>query len=443
MKISIPTYATKAIRLLEKHGFKAYAVGGCVRDSLLGKEPDDWDICTDCSPNDMKEVFKDYRTFDTGLKHGTLTVLIDNELLEITTFRSEGEYENHRKPSQIEFVDNLSCDLERRDFTVNAMCCREQDEIIDYYGGMKDLENRLLRCVGNPSLRFEEDALRILRALRFASVLDFNIHDDTKKAMYEKKQLLECISAERIATELKKLVCGKAVERVLLEYKDIFAVIIPEFKPCFGLEQNNPHHCYDVWTHIAKSVAYVRPQPLIRLAMLFHDIGKPKMATVDENGISHFKKHPAVSAQMTFAILTRLRFDNRSISYISKLITEHDNRIPADLKHVKRFIAKYDYQFMLDYLEIRRGDTYAQSQFKHAEKLAELDEIARLAIKVSEMETCLKISDLKINGNDLIYLGLNGKDIGNWLNRLLELVIDDVLINDKTELINYVKDNLE
>ena len=192
MKISIPTYATKAIRLLEKHGFKAYAVGGCVRDSLLGKEPDDWDICTDCSPNDMKEVFKDYRTFDTGLKHGTLTVLIDNELLEITTFRSEGEYENHRKPSQIEFVDNLSCDLERRDFTVNAMCCREQDEIIDYYGGMKDLENRLLRCVGNPSLRFEEDALRILRALRFASVLDFNIHDDTKKAMYEKKQLLEC-----------------------------------------------------------------------------------------------------------------------------------------------------------------------------------------------------------------------------------------------------------
>lgn len=443
MEILIPAYAKKAIEILAQNGYQAYAVGGCIRDSLLGKTPNDWDICTDCRPEKMKEVFRDYRTIDTGLKHGTLTVMIDTELIEITTFRTDGEYENHRKPAQVEFVDNLYCDLERRDFTVNAMCCNNSAEVIDYYGGLRDLENQTIRCVGNASRRFEEDALRILRGLRFASVLDFTIHDDTKKAMFEKKQLLECISAERISEELKKLVCGKAAERILLEYKEILGVIIPELKPCFGFPQNNPHHCYDVWTHIVKSVADIRPEPIIRIAMLLHDIGKPSMATTDANGISHFKNHQYVSAQMSDEILRRLRFDSRSISYIHSLIWEHDNRIPADTKNVKRFLSKYDYQFMLDYLEIRRGDTFAQSDFRRAEKLAELDEIARLTIELSQQDTCLKISDLALNGNDLIALGLDGKEIGLWLNRLLELIIDDRLKNDKEELLNYIKDNLQ
>lgn len=443
MEIIIPEHARQAIDILEHNGYTAYAVGGCIRDSLLGKTPHDWDICTDCRPEKMKEVFEGFRTIDTGLKHGTVTVMIENELIEITTFRSDGEYENHRKPAQVKFVDDLYLDLERRDFTINAMCCCESDEVIDLFGGQKDLRNEILRCVGNASQRFEEDALRILRGLRFSSVLGFKIHDDTKKAMFEKKQLLECISSERISDELKKLLCGKAAERVLSEYKEIIAVIIPEIRPCFGFAQNNPHHCYDVWEHIIKSVSFVRPEPVIRTAMLLHDIGKPSMATKDENGVSHFKKHQFVSAKMADEILKRLRFDSRSISYIYNLIWEHDNRIPADMHSVKRFISKYDFQFMLDYLEVRRGDTYAQSDYRRAEKLAELDEIARLTIELADQDTCLKISDLAVNGNDLISLGLDGKNIGIWLERLLELVIEDKIKNDKTELIEYIKDNLQ
>ena len=442
MEINIPLHALKAINLLEQHGFQAYAVGGCIRDSLLGKVPNDWDICTDCSPAVMKEISQKYRTIETGIKHGTLTVLIDTELVEITTFRTDGEYENHRKPAKVEFVDDLYCDLERRDFTINAMCCRKPTEIIDFYGGQKDLDNKLIRCVGNASQRFEEDALRILRALRFASVLDFEIHNDTKKAMFEKKQLLQCISGERISEELKKLVCGKAAFRVLMEYREIIAVIIPELKPCFDFDQNNPHHCYDVWTHIVNSVSNVRPEPVIRIAMLLHDIAKPLVATTDEDGISHFKTHQSKGADMAVEILKRLRFDNQSITYIHNLIAEHDNRIPADLRHVKRFISKYDFQFMFDYLEVRRGDTYAQSEYRRAEKLAELDEIARLTLELSEQDACLKVSDLAVNGNDLIELGLDGKEIGIWLGKLLELVIDDGIKNEKYELLEYLRDNI-
>lgn len=443
MEIFIPEHARQAIDILEHNGYTAYAVGGCIRDSLLGKTPHDWDICTNCRPEKMKEVFEGFRTIDTGLKHGTVTIMIENELIEITTFRSDGEYENHRKPAQVKFVDDLYLDLERRDFTINAMCCCKSDEVIDLFGSQKDLHNGILRCVGNASQRFEEDALRILRGLRFASVLDFKIHDGTKRAMFEKKQLLECISSERISEELKKLLCGKAAEKVLSEYKEIIAVIIPEIRPCFGFAQNNPHHCYDIWEHIIKSVSFVRPEPVIRTAMLLHDIGKPSMATKDENGVSHFKKHQFVSAKMADEILKRLRFDSRSISYIHDLIWEHDNRIPADMHSVKRFISKYDFQFMLDYLEVRRGDTYAQSDYRRAEKLAELDEIARLTIELADQDTCLKISDLAVNGNDLIALGLDGRNIGIWLKKLLELVIEDKIKNDKTALLEYIKDNIK
>ena len=241
----------------------------------------------------------------------------------------------------------------------------------------------------------------------------------------------------------KKLLCGKAAEKVLSEYKEIIAVIIPEIRPCFGFAQNNPHHCYDIWEHIIKSVSFVRPEPVIRTAMLLHDIGKPSMATKDENGVSHFKSINLSVQKMADEILKRLRFDSRSISYIHDLIWEHDNRIPADMHSVKRFISKYDFQFMLDYLEVRRGDTYAQSDYRRAEKLAELDEIARLTIELADQDTCLKISDLAVNGNDLIALGLDGRNIGIWLEKLLELVIEDKIKNDKTALLEYIKDNIK
>ena len=442
MNIYIPDYARKAMEILSSHGYQAYAVGGCIRDSLLGKIPHDWDICTDCLPEDMKEVFKDYRTIDTGLKHGTVTILIGHELVEITTFRSDGEYENHRKPAQVRFVGELREDLKRRDFTVNAMCCDIDCKVYDLYGGQTDLKNCIIKCVGKAQERFEEDALRILRGLRFASVLDFEIENETERAMFEKKELLKYISAERISEELKKLLCGKAVERILNDYREILAVIIPEIMPCFDFEQNNPHHCFDVWSHIAKSVSLVRPEPVIRMAMLLHDIGKPQMATYDEQGISHFKKHQFVSAEMAREILRRLKFDNRSADYIFNLILEHDNRIPAQVSSVKRFISKHDFQFMFDYLEVRRGDTYAQSEYRRHEKLEELDEIARIAIDLTEQECCLKISDLAIGGNDLMALGLEGRQIGEWLERLLDLVIDERLHNKKEELLGYIKEKI-
>ena len=442
MKIFIPDYARKTMEILNSSGYQAYAVGGCIRDSLLGKTPHDWDVCTDCLPEKMKEIFSGFRTFDTGLKHGTVTVMIDHELVEITTFRSEGEYENHRKPIQVEFVRNLEEDLRRRDFTVNAMCCDINSRVYDFYGGQADLEKGIIRCVGRAEERFEEDALRILRGLRFASVLDFEIEYQTARAMFEKRALLECISAERISEELKKLLCGKAAERILNDYREIIAVIIPESRACFDFRQNNPHHCYDVWRHIAKSVSMVRPEPVIRTAMLLHDIAKPQMATTDEQGVSHFKKHQYVSAELARGILKRLKYDNRSTEYIYRLIWEHDNRIPAQEKSVKRFISKYDFQFMFDYLEVRRGDTYAQSGFRRHEKLEELDEIARIVIGLMEQDLCLKVSDLAVDGKDLMAIGLEGRRIGECLDTLLDLVIDEKIENEKEQLLGYIKEKM-
>ena len=442
MKIIIPDYVKKAMKMLIDNGFQAYAVGGCIRDTLLNKSPNDWDICTDCLPEKMKEIFKDYKTFDIGIKHGTVTVVVDSELVEITTFRSEGEYENHRKPLKVDFVNDLQEDLKRRDFTVNAMCCDINSKIYDFYGGVDDLNKGIIKCVGDAEERFEEDALRILRGLRFASVLGFGIDENTKTAMLKKKDLLTYISGERIREELLKLLCGKSVERILNEYRDVFAVIIPEIKPCFDFQQNNPHHYLTVWEHIAKSVSCVKTDPIIRMTMLLHDIAKPKMKTVDKNGVFHFKKHQYESAKMSVEILKRLKFNNRATDYIFNLIWEHDNRIPAKMKNVKKFISKYDFQFIFDYLEVRRGDTYAQSDFKREQKLKELDDIAVITFDILSSDACLKISDLKINGNNLMELGLKGKEIGNWLNKLLDMVIDEKLENQKDSLINYVKEHI-
>ena len=438
--IAVPSYASKAIELLNNAGYEAYCVGGCVRDSLLGKEPNDWDICTSATPEEMKQVFADHRLIETGIKHGTLTVIIDRNPLEITTFRTDGAYSSHRRPVSVSFIRNLSGDVSRRDFTINAMCCDKDGAITDMFGGTVDLENKLIRCVGDPEERFDEDALRIMRALRFASVLGFKIEEKTSAAITQKLNLLEYVSVERIYTELKKLLCGKGAERILTEYKDVFAFIMPEIKPCFGMEQNNPHHCYDVWTHIVKSVANVRQDERLRLAMLFHDIGKPQMARIDENGISHFKGHPIKSAEMLTEILDRFHSDNATISYVRDLVIEHDNRIPVTRKNVKRFMAKHDYDFFMDYLEVRRADTMAQSDYLRAEKLEELEKLALIGVEVNNENCCLKLTDLAVDGKDMISLGMSGRQIGAMLQRLLDLVVDDKLENDRSVLLEYAKE---
>lgn len=440
--ISVPDYAVKAIELLEQAGFEAYCVGGCVRDSLLGKEPDDWDICTSANPEEMKTVFSDMRTIETGIKHGTLTVVIDRNPIEITTFRTESAYAAHRRPLSVDFIRDLEGDLSRRDFTVNSMCCDKNGAVTDMFGGTEDLKNGLIRCVGDPLKRFDEDALRIMRALRFSSVLGFEIEKCTADALLEKRHLLEYISGERIFSELKKLLCGKDVTRVLMDYKEIFASVMPEIEPCFGFEQHNVHHCYDVWQHIAVSVGNVRSNPRLRLAMLFHDIGKPAMARFDEDGTGHFKGHPIKSAEMLTEILDRFRSDNATIAYVRDLVIEHDNRIPVARKNVKRFMAKHDFDFFMDYLEVRRADTMAQSDYKREEKMNELDELAMLGMTVNNENCCLKLTDLAVDGKDMISLGMTGRQIGAMLQRLLDLVVDDKLENDRRVLMDYARERL-
>lgn len=439
MEINVPDYALAAIRLLEANGYEAYCVGGCVRDSLIGKNPSDWDICTNALPSQMQQVFCGCKTIETGLKHGTLTVIIDNNAVEITTYRSDGSYADHRRPDSVEFIRDLRGDLERRDFTINAMCYNPRSGLTDVFGGACDLKNKIIRCVGDPVRRFEEDALRILRAIRFSSVLGFGIENDTKHAVFSQKELLRYISPERIFSELKKLVCGRNASEVLSEYGEVIAVFIPEIIPCFGFPQNNPHHCYDVWEHICRSVGFCRPQPEIRLAMLLHDIAKPKMATTDENGINHFKKHQFAGAEISSEILRRLHCGNAAIKYVHDLIYEHDNRIPAERKSVKRFISKYSFGFFMDYLEVRRADTYAQSDYKRVEKLKNLDQLAIIALELDEENACMKISDLNVDGNDMIALGLRGQEIGTALKRILEAVISEEITNDKNEIVEYAR----
>lgn len=441
MYIKIPTYVQAVIDVLAKNEYEAYIVGGCVRDSLMGIEPHDHDVCTNCTPDKLVQIFKDFHTIDTGLKHGTLTVMSDHIPVEVTTYRSDGEYTDHRRPDSVRFERELSEDLKRRDFTVNAMCYNPETGLVDMFEGENDLKNGIIRCVGNAEERFEEDALRIMRALRFASVLDFKIEENTAAAMRTKSHLLSAISAERILSELKKLLCGKAVCRILLEYNDILAVVIPEITPCVGCIQNNIHHCYTVYEHICHSVENIEPTEDLRLAMLFHDIAKPLKKTTDADGVDHFKLHPMAGAEVAQAVLGRLKSSNKTIKLVTSLIREHDNRIPAARRSVRRFIAKYDYNFFFNWLKVRRADTMAQSDFQRTEKLEELDNLEAIGKTIMEEACCLKTSDLAINGYDIMSLGFKGGQIKSALDFALDAVIDETVPNEHNMLINYIKEN--
>ncbi len=439
MKITIPDYVRKTLDILERRGYSAYIVGGCVRDALMGKAPHDYDVCTDCLPEQTVKLFSGFYTIETGLKHGTLTVMSEGKPVEITTFRSDGEYADHRRPQSVRFEKKLSEDLKRRDFTVNSMCYNEKEGLIDLYGGAEDLQNGVIRCVGNPIERFDEDALRIMRALRFASVLGFEIEENTAAAARKQSQLLNSISAERILTELKKLLCGESAEKILLEYKDIIGVIIPELIPAFDCAQNCPHHSYGVYEHICKSVSFVEPDEELRLTMLLHDIEKPALKKTDENGIDHFKTHQFASAETAKKILRRMKCSNRTEEKIFNLIWEHDNRIPPQKKTVKRLISKYDFEFFRDWIKVRRADTMAQSEYLRYEKLKELDELEELGVQIMDEESCLKISDLAVNGYDMIEMGYIGRNIGNALEFALDGVIDELVVNNRKEILDYLR----
>lgn len=443
-KNSFKPASKTAIEALRANGFEAFLIGGSVRDFIMGLPIGDIDITTNATPKQVEEVFKDFRVIETGLKHGTVTVLIDGEPLEITTYRSEGTYSDNRHPDSVTFSKKLSDDVVRRDFTMNGIAFDFEGGFCDLVGGIEDIKNKTIRCIGDAETRFREDALRILRALRFSAVLGFEIEENTKKAIHKCRELLNNISAERIREETVKLICGKNAYSVLLEFSDVICVFIPELATCVGFEQKNRHHIYDVYTHILKALECSKPEPAIRLSLLFHDIGKPVVAHFDEDGEQHFYSHPKISAEITEEIMTRLHFDNETKNKVVTLVKFHDSPImlnegiKPDRKRLKRIMSQIGKDLIFDLIEIKQCDNSAQKpkyyrgdEF-YAETLALINEI------ISENE-CFSVKDLKINGNDLIALGYKGKEIGEKLNLCLDAVIDGKVENEYEILIEFIK----
>ena len=433
-----------AVLLLKNSGYEAFLIGGSVRDFIMGLPIGDIDITTNATPTQVKNVFKDFRVIETGIKHGTVTVLIDNEPLEITTYRSEGTYSDNRHPDSVTFSKTLSDDVVRRDFTMNAIAFDFSNGFCDLVNGIEDIKNETIRCIGDSETRFREDALRILRALRFSSVLGFSIEENTKVAIHKCKDLLNNISAERIREEFTKLICGKNAYNVLQEFSDVVSMFIPEIKPCINFKQENRHHCYDVYTHILKSVEKSQPDPIIRLALFFHDIAKPLVAHFDEKGEQHYYGHPKKSAEITEKILTRLRFDNDTKNKVVTLVAFHDspimvnNSVSPEKKRLKKIMSQIGVELIFPLIEIKYCDNSAQNPeyyrgddfYKETKSI--IDEI------ITEKE-CFSVKDLAVNGNDLIELGITGKKIGETLNFLLDLVINEKIKNNSEDILSYLK----
>lgn len=439
MIIKCPEYVQKALNLLESKGCKAYAVGGCIRDSIMGITPNDWDMTTSSTPLETMEIFKEYRVIPTGLKHGTVTVIIDSNHLEITTMRIDGEYQDNRRPDNVTFTQDIEKDLSRRDFTVNAMAYNKTRGLIDPFGGAQDIKGKVIRCVGNPDTRFNEDALRIIRALRFASVLDFEIEKETAAAIIRNAPLLNNVANERIRIELMKLLQGKGVERILTEFKEIIFTIIPELRESDGFEQKTPFHLYDVWTHTVKVVAGVKNTPKLRIAALLHDIGKPQKFYSDENGIAHFKGHPQVSARMAYDIMKRLRFSNAETDTVFKIITLHDERPDGSKSKIARLCSKYSPEILRLTLELMRGDATGKNPFYYESDIQSYIVAEKQINEIEQDHLCLCVSDLDIDGRDIRDLGFQGKQIGEVLETLLSDVIDEKITNNKQDLLNSAK----
>ena len=434
IEIRIPPGAARILRVLEDHGYEAFVVGGCVRDSLLGRNPNDWDITTSALPLQVKALFR--RTIDTGLKHGTVTILMDGEPFEVTTYRVDGEYLDGRHPSEVTFTASLQEDLQRRDFTINAMAYSEKKGLQDLFGGLPDLEKGLIRAVGDPAKRFGEDALRIMRAVRFAAQLGYEVEADTVQAMKELAPTLSKISAERIAAELEKLLVSPHPEKLKMAYEcGITAVILPEFDRCMETAQNNPHHKYSVGEHTIVSIGNARPDRILRYTMLMHDMGKPSCKTTDEQGIDHFYGHQEVSAQMANDILRRLKSDNETRRSVSKLVRYHDLTCGLTGKSVRKAISLIGEDLFPLYLEVKDADTRAQSDFRFQEKMDYLEEVRLLYRKILEEGDCLSLKDLAVNGKDLIAAGMKpGREIGEVLGAMYRDVIDDPEHNNKEYL---------
>lgn len=437
-QIRLPEKVNIIIEKLKSHGYEAYAVGGCVRDSILGRQPEDWDITTSATPQETKELFA--KTFDTGIEHGTVTVLLGKEGFEVTTYRVDGEYEDSRHPKEVTFTRNLREDLLRRDFTINAMAYNEDDGLVDIFGGISDLEEKVIRCVGNAMERFSEDALRILRGIRFAAQLGFEIEESTKEGMRKLAPTLKNISAERIQVELTKMLVSPRPDMLREAYElGITKEFLPEFDLLMQTGQETPHHMYNVGEHTLHSLMHIRNDKVLRLTMLFHDMGKPKMKTVDEHQVAHFKRHACESREIAEEVLRRLKFDNDTLHKVCKLVLYHDYRMPETPKNVRRAMNKIGTELFPDYLEVRRADILAQSMYLRDEKLKSIEETKRIFEEIVKDSQCVSLKELAVSGKDLIKAGMQpGPEIGATLERLLELVLDDPNLNTKEELLKRI-----
>jgi len=440
----MPDSARFILEQLHNQNFKAYLVGGCVRDCILGKTPSDWDICTSATPMEVMYIFNKYYVIPTGLKHGTITVVIENEEYEITTFRNEKSYSDNRRPDVVTFIDDVKEDLARRDFTINAIAYNSEEGFIDPFNGISDIEKSIIKCVGKPEDRFNEDGLRILRALRFAAKFGFEIENKTSEAIMKQYNLLSNISKERINVELCKILMSEnAGINILREYNQVFGFIIPELKQTFDFNQNNPHHKYEVWEHTLHALENTEEDLIIRLAILLHDIGKPITYSEDETGKGHFYGHAGVSAEMSDEILKELKFSNEIRNNVVELILNHDRVLEPRKSLIKRCLRKIGEDQTRRLLKVKMADIMGQdTQYEEwNEKYEKLIKIEEILEEILKEEACFKISDLKINGNDLINLGIpQGIEIGRILNALLEMVINEEIKNETEVLREKVRD---
>ncbi len=434
--MEIPENVTYLLRRLTARGYAAYAVGGCVRDTLLGRVPGDWDICTSALPEETEQCFSDLRIIETGLKHGTVTVLLEGTPFEITTFRRDGDYLDHRRPEQVAFVASLEEDLARRDFTINAMAVGLDGRVVDPFGGQEDLKDRRIRCVGDPEARFREDALRILRGLRFASQLEFTIAPETAAAMERGRDLLQYVSGERIYVELTKLLTGPGVVQVLETYGHVLSAVLPEIAPTMGFLQRHPCHNRDVWGHTVEALGYSQPDPVIRWALLLHDLGKPDCFTQDAQGVGHFYGHPKRSEALARDILTRLHADRASTETICTLVLRHDEGGPVNRKVVRRWIGRFGPELLLQLLEVKRCDCLAHADTpKSRARYEAVMEFAELTRQVLAEERCFTVRDLAISGREVLAAGaVPGPQVGQLLEALLEDVLEERCPNEPEAL---------
>ncbi|MBQ9132070.1 MAG: CCA tRNA nucleotidyltransferase [Clostridia bacterium] len=436
--MKLPPQVRKALERLNAAGYEAFAVGGCVRDALLGRTPNDWDVTTSARPEQTAACFLDCRRIETGLKHGTLTVILDGMTLEITTFRQDGDYADHRHPVEVTFSPCVEEDLARRDFTVNAMAYHPERGLVDLFGGREDLASRRIVCVGEPARRFDEDGLRILRAIRFASVLDFTVEENTSAALREGRGLLAHIAAERIREEFCKLICGVGAVRILEEYRDVVAQIIPELEACMGFDQHTRYHCYDVYGHTLRALSHSSADLRTRLAILLHDVGKPSCYTRDGDG-GHFYGHAEKSAELTGEILRRLRFDRATEEAVTALVGAHHRPIPTDEKSVKRLMQRFSDEDIQRLVALWRCDRLGCApEFSTPDPA--LDQVLPTVERLRSANACLSLRDLTVKGQDLMAMGIPaGKELGELLGFLLDRVVDGELPNDRDELLRAAR----